>query len=121
MVSLQKNIYKAVVSYERFMKNDYKISIENTQELFKQLNDEDKKRFMFDIEQVKPHNFYFPLTRSNISIFSCQCPQIDWISHGNKQLKGIRKFLFKEDDSTIPQAQAKLKKYSNDDLHTLLI
>lgn len=59
MVSLQKNIYKAVVSYERFMKNDYKISIENTQELFKQLNDEDKKRFMFDIEQVNQILFSF--------------------------------------------------------------
>lgn len=36
--------------------------------------------------------------------------QIDPEEIRTKQFKGIRKFLFKEDESTIPKAQAKLKR-----------
>lgn len=85
--------------------NNFVMSIEKSQQLFRQLSEVDKAKFNFDAVEV--NNFIFP----SFMILMVSLPiQIDPEEIRTKQFKGIRKFLFKEDESTIPKAQAKLKR-----------
>jgi alcohol-forming fatty acyl-CoA reductase len=62
------------------------------QEIFTELDDKDQKTFNFDHKTI------------------------DWEKYQDNGMRGIRKFLLKEDESTMPKAQKKLKKLYYADL-----
>lgn len=73
------------VSYY-FMTTNFRFKTEKLEKLYSELDEGDQRTFYFD------HT------------------TIDWVAYHRKGIEGVRKFIFKEDDSTIPLAQAKLKK-----------
>lgn len=52
MTKLQKKIYTASMDFSRFTKNNFKIEITKMQELYREMDEDDKKKFNFDVEQV---------------------------------------------------------------------
>jgi alcohol-forming fatty acyl-CoA reductase len=62
------------------------------QELFTELEDKDQKTFNFDHKTI------------------------DWEKYLDNSVRGIRRFLLKEEESTMPEAQKKLKKLCYADL-----
>lgn len=53
MYKLQKLIYNAAIGFAHFTNNNFTIEIDNMQKLYSDLGEDDKKAFMFDVEQVK--------------------------------------------------------------------
>ncbi|XP_041970543.1 fatty acyl-CoA reductase wat-like [Aricia agestis] len=86
MLKVYRKIHKfsAVLAY--FSTRQFKFSNEQTEQLWEHTSTLDKKLFPFDMRQL------------------------DWEEYFKEYLLGIRRFLLKEKDETIPQARIKIKR-----------
>jgi len=74
-----------VISY--FSTRDWKFTNKNVQDLWQKLDEDDKKLFDFNIDEL------------------------DWDRYFYSYVRGIRLYLLKDDFSTIPQALARYTRY----------
>jgi fatty acyl-CoA reductase len=74
-----------VISY--FSTRDWKFTNKNVQELWRKLDEDDRKLFDFNIEDL------------------------DWDKYFYTYVRGVRQYLLKDEMSTIPQATARYKRY----------
>jgi fatty acyl-CoA reductase len=79
------NRFINVISY--FGTRDWKFTNKNVQGLWEKLNEDDRKLFDFDIEGL------------------------DWDKYFYTYVRGVRIYLMKDELATVPQAQAKYKRY----------
>jgi alcohol-forming fatty acyl-CoA reductase len=82
---LQHRIIYGISVLYHFTTTDYTFNSSKLKQLFDELDEDDKRIFNFD------HN------------------TIDWNSSTHEYVKGIRKYLLKEEIETIPKAQEKLR------------
>ncbi|GLV36881.1 uncharacterized protein CBL_02284 [Carabus blaptoides fortunei] len=87
MLKIQDKLSKASKCLEYFTTNQWQFEDGNVQRLFSQLSNEDKKEFNFDVSNMK------------------------WEEYVENYVLGIRRFMFKEDEKTIPKARSQLSKY----------
>lgn len=71
-----------------FSLRDWEFTQDNTKKLWKELSEKDKKEFPFDIMSI------------------------DWAKYYENECYGIRKYVIKEDLSTLPAAKKKYLRYS---------
>lgn len=90
--SLQMKIFNGAKSVEFFVCNKFQFDTKKLQELFAELDDEDQKKFFFNHWSIDVREY------CRAAVIQC------------------RRLLLKEDDSTIPMAQAKLRKLYYADL-----
>jgi fatty acyl-CoA reductase len=93
LVKIYKKINRFCNVLSYFSTHEWKFTNNNIQELWKKLNEDDKKVFDFDIDGL------------------------DWDRYLYNYVRGIRIYLLKEDLSTVPQGLARQKRYIN--LHTM--
>lgn len=75
-----------------FVEKKYRLNSDELQKLYSQLDDDDREIFYFDHKTI------------------------DWEKYHKNGVLGIRKFLLKDDESTMEKAQKKLKKFYIADL-----
>lgn len=92
MTSIQFKIIKGLSVFYYFVEKKYRLSSDNLQELHAELDDDDRDTFFFDHKKI------------------------DWQSFHENGVRGIRKFLLKDDESTMVKAQRNLKKFYIADL-----
>ncbi|XP_023220261.1 putative fatty acyl-CoA reductase CG5065 isoform X2 [Centruroides sculpturatus] len=81
MIKVYSNLQKKISTYEYFSIRDWKFGVRNVQELLEKMSTEDKQNFDFDISKL------------------------NWDQYMEDYFLGIRRFVFKEDDSTIPHSR----------------
>jgi len=86
MVKIISKMSKAMSALEYFTQNEWRWSVDNVVQLQEQLGEMDRKIFNFDITDV------------------------NWKQYVDTYVQGVRKFVFKEDESTIPDSKLYLKK-----------
>lgn len=87
MLKIQDKLSKAAVCLEYFTTNQWQFEDSNVQRLYSQLSNEDKKEFNFDVSNIK------------------------WNEYVENYVLGIRRFMFKEDEKTIPKARKQLNRF----------
>jgi fatty acyl-CoA reductase len=87
LLKIYKKINKFcdVISY--FSTRDWKFTNKNVQELWQKLDEDDRKLFDFNLDEL------------------------DWDKYFYTYVRGIRLYLLKDDVSTLPQAIARYKRY----------
>jgi Male sterility protein len=105
MIKIQTKIYGLMVSFRRFSLLNYDIDITNTKTLFDGMSGTDQKKFMFDVDQVSSANGQ-NLSYLQIIAFS----QIVWPLQIENNVRGIRKFIFKENDDSVLKAVEKMNR-----------
>ncbi|KAK9886421.1 hypothetical protein WA026_016701 [Henosepilachna vigintioctopunctata] len=81
MMKIQDKLSKAAVCLEYFTTNEWKFDDENVKNLNRVLCDSDRKEFNFDVAKI------------------------DWEDYIQFYVLGIRRFIFREDFDSIPQAR----------------
>lgn len=87
LLKTYKKIHKFANVISFFCTNDWIFTNDNVQKLWRNLNDEDKKLFYFDMQSL------------------------DWTEYITEYMKGMRVYLFKDDLSNAPQARKKWQRY----------
>lgn len=86
LISIYKKLHKAIAVLEYFSTREWKFHSNNSRILMEKMSPEDRENFNFDISSL------------------------DWEEYLKNYVVGTRRYLFKEDDSTIPEARKCLKK-----------
>lgn len=86
MVALYQRIHRALGILEYFTTKEWVFHANNVTALMGELEGRDKQIFNFDLKGI------------------------DWTDYVVNYVKGVRKYLLKEDDSTIPAARTKLRR-----------
>ncbi|KAJ8916622.1 hypothetical protein NQ315_000267 [Exocentrus adspersus] len=86
MLKVQEKLWKAVTCVNYFALNQWRFDNENVRALAKTLSDDDRKQFCFDVVEI------------------------DWETYIENYVLGIRRFLFKKDNSTLPKARQQVKR-----------
>lgn len=86
MMRIMRKLKRAVESLEYFVTHEWTWENDNVIALQSRLNEVDRNLFNFDMKKV------------------------NWQDYVEHYVKGTRKFVLKEDDSTIPAAKRHLKK-----------
>lgn len=86
MVKLTKRMHKATKTLEYFTLNEWRWTDEHTVGLCNQITDQDRQLFNFDISQV------------------------NWHAYLEDYVKGVRQFVLKEADSTLPESRNRLNR-----------
>ncbi|XP_060534283.1 putative fatty acyl-CoA reductase CG5065 [Cylas formicarius] len=81
MVKIQDKLTKAATCLEYFTTHEWRFDDENVRKLSLTLSEVDRKEFCFDVEKI------------------------NWETYIEAYVLGIRRFIFKEDSSTIPKAR----------------
>ncbi|XP_046615044.1 fatty acyl-CoA reductase wat-like isoform X1 [Neodiprion virginianus] len=84
MLKIYKKIHKFASCTSYFARRSWKFQTDNTQALWDKLATEDKNNFFFSMEDF------------------------DWDSYMNKYITGLRKYIFKDDPSSIPAARKRM-------------
>jgi alcohol-forming fatty acyl-CoA reductase len=92
LTSIQFKIIKGLSVFYYFVEKKYRLNSDKLQELHAELDFDDRETFSFDHKQI------------------------DWQSFHDNGVRGIRKFLLKDDESTMVKAQRNLKKFYIADL-----
>ena len=87
LTSIQFKIIRGMSVFYYFVEKQYQLKSFKLQELFAQLDEDDRDMFCFDHKSI------------------------DWEKYHDNGVRGIRKFLLKDDESTMEKAQRKLKKF----------
>lgn len=77
-------MHKAFSLLKFFASRQWDLPNTNTDHLYRSLNDHDKSVFNFNVEEI------------------------NWRDYTHKQQLGIRKYLLREDDSSIPEARKRM-------------
>jgi fatty acyl-CoA reductase len=88
LLKIYKKINKFINVISYFGTREWKFTNKNVQGLWEKLDEEDKKLFDFDIGGL------------------------NWDKYFYNYVRGVRIYVLKDDLSTVPRAQAKLKRYS---------
>lgn len=83
LVRLHKNIWKSLATLERFIFTEWKFHNRNTQALIKTMSDTDRQAFNIDISSLT------------------------WLAYFEKLTLGVRRYLNKEQEKTLPDARWK--------------
>lgn len=86
MVKIHKKISKTLTALKFFAINDFKFSTNNVLELYQNMNSTDQKLFNFNVEDI------------------------NWPDYMEKYWLGIRRYIFKQDESTLPEARKQLQR-----------
>ncbi|XP_013781053.1 putative fatty acyl-CoA reductase CG5065 [Limulus polyphemus] len=86
LVALYKKLHRAVHILEYFTTNEWTFHCNNVLMLLDQLEGKDKETFSFDVRPIK------------------------WAPYMENYVLGVRKFILKEDESTLPAARRKLQR-----------
>jgi len=87
MLKIYQKLTKATNSLQFFTTHQWKFSTDNMGELFNKLSLEDQKLFNFNIKEV------------------------NWPNYIGKYCLGMRKYVLKEDISTLPAARKHIRKW----------
>jgi fatty acyl-CoA reductase len=99
MARIYEKLFIFIEALEFFSTHEWKIGTNNVLMLTNQLEGVDKQEFNFDIRQL------------------------NWSTYWKDYVLGIRRYVLKEDDSTLPKARSDLKRmyYLNKKIFLLLI
>jgi fatty acyl-CoA reductase len=86
MLKVYHKLNKAVTSLEYFTTHEWKFTCENMMDLYERMSPEDKKMFTVNVKEVNWHNYI------------------------GKYCLGLRKYVMKEDLSTLPAARKHMRK-----------
>ncbi|EFA04974.1 Putative fatty acyl-CoA reductase CG5065-like Protein [Tribolium castaneum] len=86
MVRIQDKLCKAATCLEYFTMNEWHFDDENVRILSQQLNEKDREEFCFDVAKI------------------------DWEQYVEDYVLGIRRFIFKEESSSIPHARRQVSR-----------
>lgn len=92
LLKTYKKIHKFANVISFFCTNKWKFTNDNVQELWRNLNDEDKKLFYFDMESL------------------------DWEEYISEYMKGMRVYLFKDELNNAPAARKKWQRWAAETL-----
>lgn len=87
VASVQLKVIKGLSVFYHYVRMNFRLRTKNLQELFTQLDVDDQQTFFFDHKTI------------------------DWEKYHDNGIRGIRKFLLKDDESTMEKAQRKLKMF----------
>lgn len=87
LVRIHKRLQKAVSCLEFFTTHEWNFKNTNVQKLFTELDPNDQKTFYFDVSQL------------------------EWRSYIESYIWGTRRFVLKDDPSTVPSAKLQLKRW----------
>jgi len=86
MLKIYRKITKATNSLQFFTTREWKFSTSNVMELYSKLSLQDQRLFNFNIKEV------------------------DWPDYIGKYFLGMRKYVLKEDITTLPAARKRIRK-----------
>lgn len=86
MVRIQKKAQRAMHFLEHFTTHEWKFSSNNVRKLYKQLSEQDKVTFNFDVKQIR------------------------WPEYMDDFVKGVRLYILKQSPDSIPSAKRHLMK-----------
>jgi len=89
-VRLYDRAHRAIACLDFFTTHQWRFISENPIRLLEQLSDSDRHTFDFDVRKI------------------------DWNSYIETYILGARRFILKDDPSTLPQARKNLTRYSID-------
>ncbi|CAG9857442.1 unnamed protein product [Phyllotreta striolata] len=86
LLRIQDKLDKAAVCLEYFATNEWRFDDENVRQLALTLSESDREEFCFDVAKI------------------------DWNNYLENYVLGIRRFIFKEDASTLPKARRQVSR-----------
>lgn len=97
MIKVQQKIQTAIKAISYFITNEWTFASGNIVKMQTMLSEADKK--IFDIDTTK----------------------IQWEPYMENYVKGVRKYILKEDDKDLPKARQHMRKYVNEYLKSVCV